>query len=255
VKYQYAKCVELLSAFGGSSLTARDVHGYTPLHWAVKQGYLKIVQPLVDALPPDALHAENGFGETPLETAMRQNLFFRTGAEVSQRQERELPKLFEHGVSSIPYTHRDSDKLGELSEVRDIVDYLLSKGQLKPGDDLTNKIEAYVKKMEAKIKALPTPASEGGSNGGPSCADVPVLPQEPKTLSSLRAVRVAVASRPAARGLVHLQDVLRSVNEKLRKAAEFPAKQKLEEDPVMARYYSSMLFGGLSSISGLAYDP
>ncbi|KAF8840816.1 ankyrin [Paxillus ammoniavirescens] len=253
VKQQSAKCVELLSSFGGSSLTARDVHGYTPLHWAVKQGHLKIVQPLVDTLPPDALHAENGFGETPLETSMRQNLFFRTGTGVPPRPERELPKLLPQGVSSVPYTHRVSENSGEFSEVRDIVDYLLSKGQLKPGDDLTNKIEAYVKKMEAKTKASPTLASEGASNGSPSCADAPAFPQEPETLLSLRAVRVAVASRPAARGLVRLQDVLSSVNEKLRNVAKFPANQK--EDTVMARYYSSMLFRGLSSFSVLAFDP
>ncbi|KIJ65129.1 hypothetical protein HYDPIDRAFT_111024 [Hydnomerulius pinastri MD-312] len=236
VKSRCGKCVAVLAAYGGPDLLARDIHGCTPLHYAVKAGYPHVVQPLLDHLPPDALHAENGFGETPLETATRQQLLFHTDIVNSITPDRGPPLLLPQHCMRSP----SKRSLPKLAEISSMLEHLLAVGQLDAGDELTTKITAYVSGLEATITASSAIASDGGS-------EKPAEVGRFDPVSTLQIVQAAVTTRPATRTLVHLQDVLQSVNEELRKVTAGRVEELDGDDPVVKRYLSSALYAKIPS--------
>ncbi|KAH7920374.1 ankyrin [Leucogyrophana mollusca] len=216
-------CVAILAAHGGPSLLARDIHGHMPLHSAAHRGYMAIAQTLADVLPDEALHAEDGFGETPLEISTRQALLFRTRQHSPQYLAHPIPTSRLSPPSSPPSL---SERQAAVSSLTAIVDELVRDGHLDPATKPGTEILAFADEMKAKLALLEsrprTDASAEGGGGGEHPYSTVI--RVGYAAGTLDVVSRAVEARPASRTLVPMRDAMRSVRGTLRYSSKLVAR-------------------------------
>ncbi|KAH7927884.1 ankyrin [Leucogyrophana mollusca] len=252
------KCVRILASYGGPSLLARDIHGYSALHWAVHNSSAAMVQTLVDVLPDEAIHAEDGFGETPLEISSRRALLLRT-----QQMEPPQPRGPPFAPLYFPPVPPSlSERSTAVSSLTAIVDRLVRDGYLDQSTKVGMEILAFAKKMEAKLALLKGRRTIDTDAKVVSAVGEPVVParmtvevwrqSQNDADDTLEVVTRAVAARPATRTLVPPRDALQAVQGALdrvpRRIPKHPPDNlaleipKQESNDLEVRWKSSMIY-------------
>lgn len=197
------------------SLTIRDAKGSMPLHASVRHGYAKITSSIIKASPTsEAIHSENGVGETPLETAFAKWLIRSTREGFPSEYQRGYNGLQIMGVmsGSAPVTPLKAQKLtAEIDLLRDVQSALVRTNKLSTNTKLREELDVFaaylVEKRDAETKETIPPKQEN-----------PLVIDREDREETLKAVSAAVLAAPGQRRLVHLIDVHRSVQYSLEKA-------------------------------------
>lgn len=181
----------------------RDANGSMPLHIAVRGGLARFASLLLSAGRTDVLYAENGVGETPLETATVQWLLQATRGDFIGALP-DINYLRVRGASLI--NELPSDRL--LREMRQVEELA---GNLKEGNSELADV------LQALIFVLARKASEASKNA-PAPSTEPVRTDEANRVETLKVISSSIFGSPGQRQLVHLADVQRSVRSSLEKA-------------------------------------
>ncbi|EIW81880.1 ankyrin [Coniophora puteana RWD-64-598 SS2] len=187
--------VEQLTKLGGPSLTARNLHGSTPLHLAISLKLHHIVCHLVSALPPKELRNETAFGETPFELAVRQKIL----EDVQSRNSVRCLNLTSTTEPSFgdEYLTRDLWEK-RAATVRGALARLAEGKHLDPNAQLATEAAALAKRLEDKAAA---------------CSEIDkAKSQDRNSALTLAVLKEAGAAVPGQRVLVHVHDVLESMS-------------------------------------------
>jgi hypothetical protein len=192
--------VKLLLEFKKLGLLLRNVDGDMPLHLAAQKGYAEITKLVVEASPTEALHAENGVGQTAIETATLRELLLRIGGTFNL-----IHRVYRGGLEStfLDITAREV----EIVKLRATLDQLLQEGRLKRGTKTTTELLAFATMMEAKLATAKSRNLAAPSVDKKAPLDLDVVDH----LATLQHIRVGISARPGPRHLVHLFNVQRSV--------------------------------------------
>ncbi|KAI0059341.1 ankyrin [Artomyces pyxidatus] len=173
----------------------KDANGSTPLHAAILMYQDRAISALAAAGPAEALHIENGVGDTPLEAAFQKYLHSNRISPLHLITE-QLPAF----GPLVQLKARPDDQLpGEVIKLRTTVTGLLEEGTLVRGTRLADELLAFTQKMETEWQ-IPTPSTEPGARSLRSGAHQ----EAARRVYAL--VKEAVASRPAARGMLRTVD-------------------------------------------------
>jgi len=204
--------VEILTKLGGPGLAARNLHGSTPLHLAVGEHYHRIVQHLIGVVPPEELHKESGFGETPLELAVRLNYLEQNKDRYGSSPSSSLMALNEPLMDHIAEREPAEQRAAEL---RALISRLVEDKRVEENGQLVGEASALVKKLEERAASLTEKTEES---------------EDCDAAMVVKVLREAVAARPGERVLVHFHDVLESVNGTLSSTAKEKKKDEDEEN-------------------------
>lgn len=202
--------MKLLLEFKKANLLVRDVDGSPPLHSAVRQGFAEIVQLLIEAGPAEALLAENGVGETPLETASLQEIVERTRQQFNPSVSTPLD-LDSLEIRANPERFNIQQQESEITKLRNVIDELLHDGRMRKNTKLPNELMSFANKMDVKLataKKTTIPEEKEWDDGNAETDNV-------DRLNTLVRVRKGLLPLGGPRGLVHLIDVQRSIQETL----------------------------------------
>ncbi|KAI0337566.1 ankyrin [Trametopsis cervina] len=203
-KRENLRAVRALTRIEVAQYLIRDASGSTPLHIAVTSNNPKITRIIAEAGPVEALTLENSVGTTPLETAAH-------SAFTSKLDEACAPNIkdavriaynLSPNWNSRPFNAVEQKK--ELLSLKDTLLSLEAEGRLSRGTKLSKELAAFVQYLEKKVAANEAEQSEEGSDNDTRDASATLL-----------VLKEALEARPASRGLVHLSDVLMSVNKGL----------------------------------------
>ncbi|THU93789.1 ankyrin [Dendrothele bispora CBS 962.96] len=206
-------------------MMTRDVTADLPLHTAIMRGYSVIVQELVKNSPVEALHAENGVGNTPLEIATLKETLNRIRSSDGIH------------ASGCNYHYVDLDPMPDrmrvehleknVPELRQTIAALTRDGKLTD-TRVAEELAKFTQHMETKLTAAKAEAEkleeEEKSNLEKSGTGTPVVEKaesdnsESNPEATFKAILEAVTAKPAKRGLVHVADVQRSVGGHLKDA-------------------------------------
>ncbi|KAK7062773.1 hypothetical protein VNI00_000262 [Paramarasmius palmivorus] len=262
--------VKLIVNFTKSGLLIRNVIGSMPLHIAVLNGYAKVSKILLDASSTEALHAENGVGDTPLEIATVQMLLRRVTEYSSV-----CPELGRSKVNWDRMPRRlDVERLEQAtSELREMIRVLQEDGKLTQGSKLNEELSAFARYLETQLanarvedaakkkreKAKKERKEKEEQERQEHWAVPGLMDEEDHERSTsydcqtrggtFNYVLNAVMARPGDRSLVHLVDVQKSASGDLDKVQRTTTKADYddegfapEEDPESKLRSNSMLF-------------
>ncbi|KDQ19308.1 hypothetical protein BOTBODRAFT_170420 [Botryobasidium botryosum FD-172 SS1] len=137
-------------------LLVRDGAGFIPLHVAARKGYASIVSVLAAAGPPEALHLENGVGDTPREIARMQAVFAAVDRVTVAA---EINSIETNG--DIPVDRPASLNETDVKELRGLLSTLgQTSSKLSSNPELQAKLQAFVERSEYALGTLP-PKEEG----------------------------------------------------------------------------------------------
>ncbi|ESK95874.1 ankyrin repeat protein [Moniliophthora roreri MCA 2997] len=239
--------VELIINFSKSGLLLRNVIGSLPLHTAVLNGYANITKLLLDVSPKEALHTENGVGDTPLEMATLQELLVRV-----QERSPSCPELGRNSWSRNDDLRRyDVEKLeGVIPELKKAIGILQEDGKLTQGSQLNEELLAFARYLETQlVTAKVEDAEKRKREEAKKKRREAKEEEEPKAREkkedvyeasrsgdytdrekTFKFVLEAVTAKPGDRCLVHLVDVQRSVSGDLTKVQREPTKGEVYDD-------------------------
>ncbi|KAK0490248.1 ankyrin repeat protein [Armillaria novae-zelandiae] len=207
------RIVKLFVDYTVANILQRDIDGIIPLHAAVKAGFPGIAKLIIDASPDEALHTENGVGETPLEIAALEYLTWKMkfhGIQCSFSS----PEL-DNNVGMVP--RRVAGTLAEdVPKLRLAMADLAQAGKLTPGTLLSDELDAFASLLDVKL----VEASETTKKTEDDMNQVEGTDRR----ATFAVIAEAVMKRPGQRRLVHLLDVQKSVQRCLARS------KKLEED-------------------------
>ncbi|KAI0824362.1 ankyrin [Trametes gibbosa] len=212
VKRASVPAVRLILQIEAPMFTLRDKFGSTAFHVAVKDGHPEIARHVGDAAPVAVLYLEDGVGNTPLEIATQMWLQRATWTDVDTS----IPAVEECAQALYEYEWAGmrvrSASMAEAKLLKDTVDGLLANGQLRSGHRLTSALVAFSEGLMDKAEKEESDRSVVVEEEPTDHA--PLL--EPRNImKTLEYVVGAVSARTARRGLVHLDDVHRSVKASL----------------------------------------
>ncbi|PBK72133.1 ankyrin [Armillaria solidipes] len=194
------RIVKLFVDYTVANVLHRDIDGITPLHAAVKAGFSGIAKLIIDASPDEALHTENGVGETPLEIASLEYLTWKMKFHGNQCSF-SSPEL-DNSVRMAP--RRVPAALAEyLPKLRSAMADLAQAGKLTPGTLLSDELNAFASLLETKLAQ----ASETTKKTEDDINQVEGIDRR----ATFAVIAEAVMKRPGQRRLVHLLDVQKSV--------------------------------------------
>ena len=220
VKRKYTTTTRTILDFGvdPTIFLRRDADGSIPLHIAVQNTNMALVEVLLRYGPTEQLYTENGVGQTPLDIASLKFLPRVTGCvEVSVPN---VPKVdVANQVNGLKRTAPfDVEKQKEeIPKLRATLDLLLAEGRLVNGTKLATELLAFASHMEEKLAAeiakmdAAEKAVEKDEVENEASSDTPE--------STYVLLRDAAAARPGGRRLVHLADVRQSVQRSLAQPA------------------------------------
>ncbi len=192
-----------------ANILQRDIDGLNPLHATVRAGFPGIAKSIIDASPDEALHTENGVGETPLEIATLEYLTWKMRFHGTQCSS-SCPELNDN-VGMAP--RRVPATLAEdLSKLRSAMADLAQAGKLTPDTLLSDELDAFASLLEAKLED----ASETTKKTEDDINQVEGI----DIRATFAVIAEAVMKRPGQRRLVHLLDVQKSVQRCLAKSRE-----------------------------------
>ncbi len=191
-----------------ANILHRDIDGINPLHAAVRAGFPGIAKLIIDASPDEALHTENGVGETPLEIASLEYLTWKMrfhGTQCSSSS----PEL-DSNVGLAP--GRIPASLAEcLPKLHSAIADLAQAGKLTPGTLLSDELDAFASLLEAKLE-------EASETTKKITEDDVNQVEGIDRRATFAVIAEAVMKRPGQRRLVHLLDVQKSVQRCLTKS-------------------------------------
>jgi hypothetical protein len=216
--------------FTQDNLFEYDARGFTPLHYAIKQGYAGITEALLKVIPRDGLYLENGVGKTPYEDAEKRAMEpTTTNLHVNNPL----------GLNNCAIIETEGD-VGtmekELHAVIETMKRLTGNGTLEKGSTLSNAFEKFVSASEgrlAKLKAQEEVAkaedAKEQSSDDDGSRDIMV------PIRTLDVIARAVGPNTVKRTLVHLKDVQKSVGielARINQVEEQPSNRDGLEDEV-----------------------
>jgi D-ribose pyranose/furanose isomerase RbsD len=196
-------------------LMTRDVLGDLPLHTAVINGCSVITEKLVNHSPLEALHAENGVGNTPLEIVSLKHTLGRMSMP-----NQHAPTCDDNHVPLDP--EPDHSRLDHLEknvpELRKVIAALKENGQLTD-PIMAEEFAKFARLMETKLTAAKAEAEKANKE---EKKEKPVddFDSYNDWNATLQVIRTAVAAKPAIRTLVHIADVQISVGGHLETAGQ-----------------------------------
>lgn len=248
--------VRLLVDTGADQYLQRDFNGCTPLHIAVKFGHPEITRLVAAAGPAEALSLEDGVGNTALETATRQAFTSKLSVVSGPIT---CPRNMQPQVDWDKTPFDVAKQEAELPRFKATIQSLLDEGRLINGTKLTKELLAFAERLEGKI-AMEKQATEERKNadakedGGSKW----VKESDICDLSAIVPILLeAITARPGHRRLVHLSDVLESVQIGLQEFCQ-ESKQKAlvdrddEPEPVETKPTVSFLTSDYCS-GGMVY--
>lgn len=222
--------VRLLVSTGAAQYLPRDVNGATPLQLAIKLRHPEITRLIADAGPAEALTLEDVVGHTPLEMAMREVFLSKIGSAAKPiTQPHFLPP---HVDFNKMFNVASQEK--ELVQFRATIQSLLDEGRLVAGTKLATELQAFAERIERRIAETKAADIERKQTES-AAADK----AEPKWSAEtdvtdvnevLKVLLEALAARPGLRRLVHLSDVLESVQKGLEEFRENKYQNKADEE-------------------------
>ncbi|KAK7044109.1 hypothetical protein VNI00_007826 [Paramarasmius palmivorus] len=263
--------VELILNFTKSGLLMRNVVGSIPLHIAVSNGAPDITKLLLSASPKEALHAENGVGDTPLEIATLQELQNR----VLDRHSWSCPTLGNYFHSGVSVRRYDAEKLeAVIPELRWMIGVLQEAGKLSQGSKVNDELLAFVEHLESRLvtakaetaaKKKREEEKKTREEKEKAEREAKIRPEDRYHMSrtydggdskkTFKYTMDAVKANPAGRNLVHIVDVQKSVSGDLAKVQRRTSNKgevyddeglAPEEDPDKKLRGKSMVFRHLS---------
>ncbi|KAI0628020.1 ankyrin [Trametes polyzona] len=263
VKQRSLPAVKLLTQIEAPMYTLRDKTGSTPLHVAIKRETPEITRLVADSGPAEVLHLEDGVGNTPLEIVTQ--LWLRDQTELNPTFD--IPRVDPLFDRLNEYEWRDKEvrkaTAADVQLLKDTIERLRGAGRLRSGTKLDTALAAFVNKVEAKARVWDAEAKKkaDAEAAEPDAETNPVC-ESTNALKTFEHVVSAVSARPARRGLVHLDDVHRSVKASIEKSvaareeqdkkrddggleaeAEEDADEKLKKRSALAHWASPSEFG------------
>ncbi|KDQ19312.1 hypothetical protein BOTBODRAFT_142912 [Botryobasidium botryosum FD-172 SS1] len=161
VKSGRLAAVELLLSHKKSvvvpTLLVCDGTGCIPLHVAARKGYASIVSVLAAAGPPEALHLENGVGDTPREIARMQAVFAAVDS-VTLGMDIECIETDQAVPLDCPASVDETD----IKELRTLLSTLAQTStKLSSNPELQSKLQAFVERSEDALGAFERPKVGG----------------------------------------------------------------------------------------------
>ncbi|KAH9847724.1 ankyrin [Lenzites betulinus] len=232
VKRASLPAVRLILQVEAPMFTLRDKTGFTAFHVAVKEGYPEIARHVGDAGPAAVLHLEDGVGNTPLEAAIQMWLQTVTYTAVPYS----IPSV-EECTHYMYQFERDKTtprilSVADATLLKDTLEGLLANGPLQSGTQLADALVAFSDRAMAKAKAKEEKdAIAKRTKPTEPESDVKPASESRDIMKTLEYVFGAVSARPAHRGLVHLDDVHRSVRASLERSRDDGRNQKTDDEP------------------------
>ncbi|KAI5121629.1 hypothetical protein M0805_001158 [Coniferiporia weirii] len=198
-------------------LTIRDAKGSMPLHAAVQRGFAKIASSLVKySVDSEALHSENGVGETPIETATVRWLLYVTcdgfmGKMPNAYGQNQHPNLNSRGTMKTPGPLTKDKLVAEITLLGNVRTSLEKNGKLASNGKLKIALDSFIAYLMQKV-AAPSDFTEVPATFTLNTDNC----NREKTFNIITAATLA---SPGRRRLVHLVDVQRSVHTSLEGAA------------------------------------
>jgi len=193
------------------SLVIRDNRGSMPLHETVRNGLPKLTSLLVSLGGTDILYAENGVGETPLETASMQWLVAATRAEYPGK----APNIgtlstSRNGVGALQTSQTGEDFIAQMRKMEDAKAYLQKNGKFVANSKLKDALDAYIVFLARKASqpTVPPKAEKASKNDSLDRSE------------TLKIISSSVFASPGQRQLVQLADVQASIQSSLKTASE-----------------------------------
>ncbi|KXN88341.1 hypothetical protein AN958_07486 [Leucoagaricus sp. SymC.cos] len=152
VKNGYIRLVETLLKFSQQCLLAYDARGFTPLHYAIKHAYVGTTETLLKVMPHEGLYLENGVGKTPYEDAEKRAMKPITDG-IYTNQPLTLARnsfRFRDDVEQIEK---------ELECVMNTLKMLLKNGIVEKGTTLSNTFEKFVSASEGRLVKMKAQAA------------------------------------------------------------------------------------------------
>ncbi|KAI0643463.1 ankyrin [Trametes meyenii] len=201
--------IKVLLEIKAPMFTLRDRSGSTPLHLAIKAKVPHIVRIVGSAGPAEALHMEDGVGNTPLEIATQLWLQDRISSGFSTT----LPDIQTFNLDNHPYGYWNPHKASheDVELLKKTISNLLAGGRLRHGTMLATALTTFATGLEEKVKQRDQRGEVAGQNDESESEDA--------VGEMLAYITGAIAENPGHRRLVHLIDVHRSVKGSLESAA------------------------------------
>lgn len=239
------------------SLVTRDNNGSMPLHETVRNGLPKLTSLLVSLGGIDALYAENGVGETPLDTATMQWLLARTRGQYPGKAPRASSlSTSSNGNGSLIVSQKSEDFEAQVRKMEDAKAYLERNGKFVANAKFRDALDAYIVFLARKASqpsVLPKPAT------------APTRDSEDRS-ETLRIVSSSVFASPSERQLVLLSDVQSSVQSSLKSAADAyksswkyiqriqkDSEDNIPEEKTEAQKAEELQWSGILSWSSIRY--
>lgn len=228
IKKGSLRLVRSLTQVEAAQYLIRDARGFIPLHVAVNSRDPNITRVVAEAGPTEALTLEDCVGNTALETAARL-AFGRKLTPICDANIRQ-PSRFQPTWTVKPFDVAKQES--ELTRFRDAIEALIVEGRLINGTKLCKELVFFAERLENRIekeKGLVASMEEPTSQD-PDLDDITCGISSASV--TLKALMLSLNKRAGLRRLVHLGDVLHSVQTGLDgiKVDKRPVVWKDEED-------------------------
>jgi hypothetical protein len=190
-----------------------------------------------------ALRMENGVGETPVEIAIQHDLLLRTRTKLNIPS---TPKTLELRSEPVKPARFDARRKAEVAKLKNTLDMLVEEGNLRVGSELFNRLLAFIEKMETmplsaevvqedtqpqRGRRIHPSAHFGRSEVSPNVVvteDTKAPKDDVNASLTLQLIQEAASANPGPRSLLHLLDVQKSVQDDLRKSADWRGRSQWE---------------------------
>ncbi|KLO11509.1 ankyrin [Schizopora paradoxa] len=239
------------------SLSIRDSKGSMPLHETVSNGRPKLTSFLVSLGGTDILYAENGVGETPLDTATARWLLTGTRAGYPGKAPRvSTLSTSSSGNGSLIVSQTSEDFQEQVRKMEDAKAYLEKNGKFVANAKFKDALDSYIVFLARKA---------GQPSVTPKQTTPPTFDSMDRT-ETLKIISSSVFASPGERQLVQLSDVQLSVQSSLKSAADAyksswkyisqmqkDAEDNLPEEKTEAQKAEELQWSGILSWSSIRY--